>query len=361
MTNNVHARAERTAQDRRRPTRWSTTLSVPARIAVAFLTFVLAGAAAAWAAEPVVIRLGYGATPATMGGLIFEKTDVMRHYGKSYTVKRLFFPASTQQIQAYAAKELDVGFLAYPSFAAAILNAKSDLTIWGGGLRECVPGYYSQTWAALETSNIKSVQDLKGKRVAVPAFGTGTDGGLRIFLRSKKLDPAQDVTIVEVNWPNQEAMLRQGKVDAAVFLPDFWRAAMAKGGLRKLFDFCEGTGYVQTLVEVVRTEFLKAHRAAMQDFVEDFVRGLRWFLDPANHKEAAQVTAKFTKRAPEAFAGWVFTKEDHYHDPWAWPDLEAFQRNVDQFYQLGMLPSRLEAAKYADLSLATEARKRIQK
>src|SRR5262245_2954334 len=101
--------------------------------------FMFAGLAVVWAvagpsrdarAEPVVIRVAYGATPATMAGLVFEKTDVMRHYGTSYTVKRSFFPASTQQIQAFAAKEIDVGFLAYPSFGFAVVNAKADLTIW---------------------------------------------------------------------------------------------------------------------------------------------------------------------------------------------------------------------------------------
>jgi ABC-type nitrate/sulfonate/bicarbonate transport system substrate-binding protein len=114
-------------------------------------------------------------------------------------------------------------------------------------------------------------------------------------------------------------------------------------------------------VEVVRTEFLQAHRSAMQDFVEDYVRGLRWFLDPKNHKQAVEITARFTKRPPEAFEGWVFTKADHYHDEWAVPDMEAFQRNIDQFHELGMLPRKVEAAKYADLSLVTEAKKRIQR
>jgi NitT/TauT family transport system substrate-binding protein len=88
---------------------------------------------------------------------------------------------------------------------------------------------------------------------------------------------------------------------------------------------------------------------------------LQWFLDPANHKQAVQVTAKFTKRPPTAFEGWAFTKEDEYRDPWAWPDIEAFQRNVDQLQEIGMLPKKLDVTKYADLSLVTEAKKRIEK
>ena len=37
-------------------------------------------------------------------------------------------------------------------------------------------------------------------------------------------------------------------------------------------------------------------------------RVLRWFYDPANHKEAVALTAGFLKRPPAAFDSWLFTK-----------------------------------------------------
>lgn len=310
-------------------------------------------------AEPLKIRVGYGATPPIMLGLAFENTSVMKHYGKTYTVERQFFPASTQEITAFAAKQLDVGFLAFPSFALAIENADAKLTVWGGGLQECVPGYFTQTWGVKKDSNIHSVADLRGKRIAVPAFGTGTDGGLRVFLKSHHIDPEKDVTIVEVNWPNQDAMLQQGKVDAAVYLANFWQPAMKRGDVRPLFTFCPATGLVQTLVQVARTEFLKEHRAEMQDFVEDFVRSVRWFRDPKNRPETLKLLSKFTKRPEDAFVGWAFTNKDEAFAPWAIPDMAAFQKNVDQFHEIGLLPKPLKVSIYTDLSLVKEAKERI--
>ena len=334
-----------------------------------FTKFFIAAAVCAWPgvyssasfAQPVEIRVAYGATPAVMLGLVFEKPDVMKHYGKTYTVKRMFFPASSQEIQAFVANELDVGFLAFASLPLAVQNAGAKLTVWGGGLQECVPNTYTQTWAVQKNSPIRTVADLKGKRIAVPAFGTGTDGGLRVFLKDNNIDPEKDVTIVEVNWPNQDAMLQQGKVDAAVYLANFWDAAMKRGDVRPLFNFCAATGFVQTLVQVVRTDFLNAHRQAIADFVEDYVRGVRWFEDPKNRAEAIKVLAKFAKQPEGNFENWAFTAKDEPQAPWGMPNMQALQSNIDQFHKLGLVPAPFNVAQYSDLSLVEQAKQRIQK
>jgi sulfonate transport system substrate-binding protein len=304
--------------------------------------------------------VGYGATPAVMLGLVFEKSGVMKHYGKTYTVKRMFFPASSQEIQAFAANQLDVGFLAFASLALAVQNAGAKVTVWGGGLQECVPNTYTQTWAVQKNSQIRAVADLKGKRIAVPAFGTGTDGGLRVFLKSNNIDPEKDVEIVEVNWPNQDAMLQQGKVDAAVYLANFWDAALKRGDVRPLFTFCPATGFVQTLVQVVRTDFFKANRAAMADFVEDYVRGVQWFEDKKNRAEAIKLLAKFSKQPEKNFEGWAFSEKDEPQASWAMPNMQALQANIDQFQKLGLIPRPFKAIDYTDLSMVQDAKKRIE-
>jgi sulfonate transport system substrate-binding protein len=284
----------------------------------------------------------------------------MKHYGKTYTVKRMFFPASSQEIQAFAAKQLDVGFLAFASLALAVQNAGAKVTVWGGGLQECVPNTYTQTWAVQKDSQIRTVADLKGKRIAVPAFGTGTDGGLRVFLKSNNIDPEKDVEIVEVNWPNQDAMLQQGKVDAAVYLANFWDAALKRGDVRPLFTFCPATGFVQTLVQVVRSDFLSANRAAMADFVEDYVRGVQWFEDKKNRAEAIKLLAKFSKQPEKNFEGWAFSEKDEPQASWAMPNMQALQANIDQFQRLGLIPRPFKAVDYTDLSMVQDAKKRIE-
>jgi hypothetical protein len=43
----------------------------------------------ALSAEPLKIRIGWANTPATISPLLFQKTDIMRHYGKTYTVEAI--------------------------------------------------------------------------------------------------------------------------------------------------------------------------------------------------------------------------------------------------------------------------------
>ena len=63
-----------------------------------------------------------------------------------------------------------------------------------------------------------------------------------------------------------------------------------------------------------RQSFIDKNRAALVDFMEDSLRIVRWYLDPANHKEVMEICARITKRPAEQF-DWVFTNKDNYRDP----------------------------------------------
>jgi sulfonate transport system substrate-binding protein len=96
------------------------------------------------------------------------------------------------------------------------------------------------------------------------------------------------------------------------------------------------------------------------DLMEDYGRALRWYYDPANHKEAVAITARYLKRQPAAFEGWLFTKRDFHRDLDAKPDLKVVQTSIDKVKELGFIKETVEVAKFADLSLVEEAAKRRQ-
>jgi hypothetical protein len=85
---------------------------------------------------------------------------------------------------------------------------------------------------------------------------------------------------------------------------------------------------------------------------------LHWFYDPANHKEAVQITARFVKQPPALFENWLFTKRDFYRDLDGKPDLRVVQDSIDKVRELGFIKETLDAAKYADLSLVENASRR---
>jgi NitT/TauT family transport system substrate-binding protein len=118
-------------------------------------------------------------------------------------------------------------------------------------------------------------------------------------------------------------------------------------------------GITQFSMWVARRGFIDQNRAAITDFMEDSLRIVRWYLDPANHKEVMDICARVTRQPAERFA-WVFTDKDNYRDPGMRPDLAALQRNVDLTHDLGFVKASFDVKKYADLSLVEEAAKRLR-
>lgn len=311
-------------------------------------------------AAPVVIRFAHRAPPSHPTQLIYEKKDLMKHYGKTYTVKLIYAPSSSSQIPMLAAKEIDIAWLAYASFASAVVNAKLDLTIVSDILSYGVPGYFSGYWSVKKDSPIKSAKDFKGKRIAVVAYGTAVDIALRAALSQYGYKADRDYTRVEVRFPNMHAMLFQGKVDAAlVTVPWFYIPKIHKQ-IRPILAPGTGMGRVQALMNVARTEFLKKNKAAVQDFFDDYLRVWKWLLDPKNREAALDLTAKVTKRARSGYARYAFQpKTDYFHDPDCMVDVKALQSNIDTMTKLGYLKRKLDVKPYVDMSYMERAKKNL--
>ena len=118
-------------------------------------------------------------------------------------------------------------------------------------------------------------------------------------------------------------------------------------------------GEQQTVSLVANKAYLDKNRAALVDFFEDYIRALRWFLDPANRKQALQIVVNVTKR-PLKSIDYAFTHNDYYRDPNAVPNLPGLQHAIQVSLDNGVLKRGLDAKKYSDLSIIEEARKRIK-
>lgn len=305
------------------------------------------------------IRVGYSVVPIHLQPLIFaDGSGIPKHQGKSYTTEMIHFGGSSAQLTAMAAGELDISVLAFSTFAAGIVNAKQDIVAIGDVARDG-PGF-SSVYAVLDDSPIKEVKDLKGKVLAINGQGGAVDMAARIVMLKDGLKPGLDVNIVEARFGAMEAMLRQGKTDVAVLLAPFWAKAKAAGGLRPLFYQRDGLGTTQFLLFAAKKDYVENNRAALVDWMEDYIRGTNWLLDPANREKALEMAAAYTKQKPERFASWAFQKDsDYYHDPKGMVDVKALQSNIDDLHKLGILRETIDAEKYVDHSLAKEAAGRL--
>jgi len=309
-------------------------------------------------AQPVEIRMAYGGVPGVISPLLFLKPEILKHYGKSYTVKSTYIAATSVALQGMASGDFDVSYMSFTALASAIVNGGidikvlSDISSWGSN------GHQSVEMIVKADSGINSAADLKGKVLAVTARGTGFHYALLAHLRKAGLKPS-DYTIVEVGRAAMDAALREGRVDLIVTAAPFLFTTEKKGGVKRLFTPEDAMGDIQSLILVGSTPFLKKHPAAVKDFLEDYIIGLRWFLDPKNHAEAVKITAAFTKLPAHMFEDFAFTKKDFYRSPTATPDIAALQRNIDLMQELGVLKQKVDVKPYVDLSYLNEAKKRL--
>ncbi|HEX9462315.1 MAG TPA: ABC transporter substrate-binding protein [Alphaproteobacteria bacterium] len=327
-----------------------------------FAAALAAGAAAiigtAEAEEPLKLRIGWAQAPGHMAPLLYQNKAILKHFGKSYVAEPTRFQGSTPQIQAIASGELEIAAFGAPAMVLAITNARQDVRVVADVIQDGVPGYYTAPFLVKKNGPVKTVQDLKGKRVATNAIGSASDAALRIYLRRHGLQD-RDFTSVEANFANMPAMIADGKVDMISLQPQFAHGFIETGEYIPLFTTKDAIGVSQIVFWAMRADVIAKNRPALVDFFEDHIRAMRWFLDPRNHAQAVDIAAAALK-APRETLDYAFTKADFYRSPDARPMVDAVQRDVADAVELGVLKESLPIApNYVDLSLIEEAKKRI--
>jgi NitT/TauT family transport system substrate-binding protein len=319
---------------------------------------LILGAAAA--AEPLKLRIAWSVTPAQIAPIMLEPPGVTRYNGKSYTLEPIRFAGSGQTLQALGAGELEIAPMTFIQLAPAIQNAgMTDLRIIADEFRDGVGDYETNQYMVLKDSPIQKVADLKGKIFATNGIGGGQDVFARVMLRKHGVEYPRDYTIIESNFPAMKAMLAEKKADMVVGVKPFTEDPNFKAIARTLFTQKEAVGTSDMLFLTSRTGFIEKNRAVLVDFFEDYIRSLRWYMDPANHGAVVDIVARYTKVPPPQLQ-WIFTKQDFYRDSGAVPDLAAIQRSVDMLKEFNFVKADLDVKKFADLSLIGDAANRIK-
>jgi sulfonate transport system substrate-binding protein len=316
--------------------------------------------AASAKAEPLKIRNGWIVPVSNLASILFAKGGVAKHNGQSYVMEPVRFQGSPQMMTAMATGELEISLLAFSSFSLGIQNAgMEDLRIIADEIQDGAGDYYTHEFMVRADSPIRTVEDLKGKVLATNAVGAAVDIAMRAMLLKHGLGEKNATNVVEGAFPNMKAMLIQGKVDLIPGVLPFSQDPELRKAARTLFTEKDAMGPNELGFLVARTGFLAKNRAAMVDFLEDYLRAVRFYTDPANHEESVAIAVKFSKLPAPVFDSWLFTKKDYYRDPKGLPNLDALQSNVDQQQQLGFLKSKVTVKNYVDLSLVQEAAKRL--
>jgi ABC-type nitrate/sulfonate/bicarbonate transport system substrate-binding protein len=157
--------------------------------------------------------------------------------------------------------------------AATVGGAGLPPVLSGAPLRFVFTTYNRPMFWLFTKSEIRSVKELKGKKVGVSGIGSGPDSLLRETLRRNGLEGGRDVTILSLGvMPTIYGGLQSGIVDAAMLSPPLTFKA-EENGFRELIAFTK-----QDLVELqgsilVREAFLQADPATIEKFIRATYKG----------------------------------------------------------------------------------------
>ena len=174
---------------------------------------------------------------------------------------------------------------------------------------------------------IRTVADLKGKRVGVAGFGLGAHRGAQIILAKLGLNPDTDVIMLQIGGdPTRMSALLGGTIDATVFNPPLHNRA-AEAGMKVLANL-EEMGYpVQASALVTTERFIKKNpdlaRRAIRSIIEAIhlvktnpeitkrsIRKYMRFKDERDTEEAYQIVRDIVPRKPYPTAEGVKTVLD---------------------------------------------------
>jgi sulfonate transport system substrate-binding protein len=308
-------------------------------------------------AAPVTIRYatGGGVGPNEMETLIYldwMQKNVLKRYGKDYAVDMTFTRGTPEAATLMAAGQADMATFSFAVFALSVLKqtVPAGVTIVSDNYQDGFPGYAGNTMFVLEDSPIKSVKDLKGKKLAINAYGSAADMSVRVKLKQEGLDPRNDVNIVEIAFPNIGPALREKRVDCGALVVPFINFEVQKGGLRRLFGNADAFGPYSPIFQVANNDFLKGNEGAVRAFLADYVDGLHWYYDRANRAQALTLASGLTKTPTAVLDSYMMTDHDYYRDPNACVTAQTIQSPIDGMLSVGLLEKPVKVADYLSMA-----------
>lgn len=296
------------------------------------------------------LRVGWVFAMANAPALIAEKKGFYAEQGLKVELKSFGDGPVVQQ--ALAAGELDVAYIGAPpvyQWYARGLDARILAKV-----------NYGQAAVIANDPAIRSLADLRGRKLAGVARGSGMDVLLRGFVlrEAAGLDPDRDLSLVQMPVGNMAAALDGRTVDAAFSWEPFISQAVLRGTSRVVFDVNQALpsypwyvvmAPVKTLqarpddvVKLLRAHaqaiaFLNEHPAEADALIAEAFK-LEPVTGPDGHEIApAAIVAEARKRQ-----GWSDRLED--------ADLAFIQRLINYSLSLGFLSQPLDARQIVDTS-----------
>jgi NitT/TauT family transport system substrate-binding protein len=199
-----------------------------------------------------------------------------------------------------------------------------------------------------ESGQLRSIPDLKGRRISFNVEGSPVDYTLRVAFQRSGLS-LDDVEVQRVTNTDLAAALANNAVDAGVVPEPLSTNIESRGIGVRLLDVQELVGRQGGSIVTVGPSFLSRGDAVITRFLVAYLKGLRDYSAAIqdNHVVAADVLEminKWTRIPPESIAQAVTLGAD----PSGRIDLEDMNRQQDFWNREGLVPVKADLSRFVD-------------
>jgi NitT/TauT family transport system substrate-binding protein len=298
-----------------------------------------------WAQEKINISLST-LSPSAFFLWVPSEEGLFRKYGLNANV--ILIESGSLTSQALAAGEIGI---AHNAGAPAILSNAS-----GSGETIIMGLINGLEYSLVGTAKVKSIEQLKGKRIGVSRIGSSSHAAVEIALDHFKMDPARDkITFIQVGvMTTRVAGLRGGSIDATLVDPAFVPFLKREGFNDLGYLGNMGIPYEHEVLVSTRS-YLRQHRDQVLRAVKAVIEGIAFTARERNGPEVKRVLSKYLKfdaAKTEDSYGAVKGYATQGRKPY--PTIEGINALIRFFARYNPAVAKMSAANVVDSSLVQE-------
>ena len=183
-------------------------------------------------------------------------------------------------------------------------------------------------YSLVAAKSITTWNQLKGKRVGISRFGSGTDTAMRLVVKCYGLDPIKDLVILQGGTqPSRLQAVTAGSLDATLVSPPLDLTAK-KQGLSILVNIADlGIPYPQLVIETTE-RFNRDQPLVVKNFLKGFIEGLHYAA--ARKEETKKTITKYLKTDDAEIIEATHKSFLQVTDYSATPNIEGIRNAMDE-------------------------------
>jgi len=210
-------------------------------------------------------------------------------------------------------------------------------------------------YSVVAAKSITRWDQMKGKKVGISRFGSGTDTAIRLVCKKFGIDPVKDIIILQGGTqPSRLQAIAAGSLDATLVSPPLDLTAK-KQGFSVLVNIAElGIAYPQLAVET-SDRFNRENPQIVKNFLKGFIEGIHYV---AAHKDETKRTiTKYLKTADPEILEATYQSFLQVTDYNAHPNMEGIRNAIEEVAQRVPAAKTKKPEDFVDLRFLKELEK----